>query len=754
MNRRISYAVRLASVKAYLADNKSLRDKAYELDVHYITLFRWVKRYRDGGEEALNNLHRTDFRRNRLSSKITEATVKLKEAKPYSTIHQARQSLNANGIIVSSTSIWRVWQEYGFCGFIKEKFANNFRLYIAKNSKLEFRAQTALKYLQNGNFKKAVKIVNSLPYCQLDKVLEKIPDKYLNLRRRVEKLPLIMRSEPYPQIRKKARVLRIRLEKGKLFYSALRAGVMELLTSGWIGDPEYQLLLAQHLERLLNVTNNSRFPDLGLLLTILIYKARAYAGLLKINEAIECARKCKKILKNRCAPNIKRTLSSLFATLGLNTDAYRLILEARSECTEDYERSNCDLLRAQYAAIAGNYRVACNVLKTRESLKTDWNASSYLLVKAECALGQGRPQKAQSYASLALEQSQKTGLRTNLHFSSLVCASAYMYLAEYKKAYSILTRFNSLFRKNNMKKYLTIRSLLSPEDSSRSINHESNLTADSQLVALLNNAQKSKKYHDYVKVYQYVQAHSIVGIFHQVVPFYAPLILKILGKCKSTKLPRTILRLPVFNKEPTVYYLKFLGHLVVNKNQRYLEVNLTPKDTAFLINFALKAGEPGKRISLKEIYRNFWRDSRNPSRNLSHLLVRIKKSINLPSHLLEFSYRKDNPYLVNRGIHFTTDYDEFKQTIAQAKALLRAGEWGFAKREFMRAFKLFRGEPFKKMYDNWSDDKRLEILFSYETEVKSFLRELVKRGRTKEAEKVIEKAVEIVPYLNENDMEI
>ena len=149
------------------------------------------------------------------------------------------------------------------------------------------------------------------------------------------------------------------------------------------------------------------------------------------------------------------------------------------------------------------------------------------------------------------------------------------------------------------------------------------------------------------------------------------------------------------------------------------------------------------------IYRNFLKKSKNPQRNLSHLLVRIKKAINLSSHLLEVSYKKDNPVLINKGIHFITDYDEYKQTLAQAKALLRTGEWKFAKSEFIRAFSLFRGEPFKKMYDDWSDDKRLEVLFSYESEVISFAKELRARGRKDEAEKLLRKAERIVPLERE-----
>ena len=179
-----------------------------------------------------------------------------------------------------------------------------------------------------------------------------------------------------------------------------------------------------------------------------------------------------------------------------------------------------------------------------------------------------------------------------------------------------------------------------------------------------------------------------------------------------------------------------MGKLIVYKNQRYLHIQLSPKDTSFLIYLALSAR---KQVFLERIYRNFWPNSKNPSRNLAHLLVRMRKTLKLPSHFL---YVKERKLVVE--CYFTTDYGEYQEHLAQAKALLRAGEWGFAKREFMQAFKLFRGEPFKKMYDDWSDDKRLEVLFSYEKEVRAFVEELHRRGRTEEARRVLERAERIV----------
>ena len=191
-----------------------------------------------------------------------------------------------------------------------------------------------------------------------------------------------------------------------------------------------------------------------------------------------------------------------------------------------------------------------------------------------------------------------------------------------------------------------------------------------------------------------------MGIFHRFIFFYPQCIISLIEKGKKTGLPKTILRLPIFNKEAPAYHIRFLGSLMVFKNQKYLKTKLKPKDSAFLIYLCQKAMEPKRSIDLNEVYRNFWPNSEKASRNFSHLLLRVKKALKIPSHLLTVSRSYGESSLINEGIYFTTDYQEFEQSLARAKALQRAGEWKFAKKEFLQAFKLFRGEPFKKNFDD------------------------------------------------------
>ncbi len=117
----------------------------------------------------------------------------------------------------------------------------------------------------------------------------------------------------------------------------------------------------------------------------------------------------------------------------------------------------------------------------------------------------------------------------------------------------------------------------------------------------------------------------------------------------------------------------------------------------------------------------------------------------MPTHLLEISRASGDSMLLNQGIYFTTDYQKFEQTLARAKALQRAGEWGFARKEYLRAFKLFRGEPFKKNFDNWSVDMRFRILTQFETEATAFAKSCIEHKNKNDARKILQKVLKIVP---------
>ena len=62
---------------------------------------------------------------------------------------------------------------------------------------------------------------------------------------------------------------------------------------------------------------------------------------------------------------------------------------------------------------------------------------------------------------------------------------------------------------------------------------------------------------------------------------------------------------------------------------------------------------------------------------------------------------------------------------------------------------MFRGEPFEKMYDQWSEDMRHRILTQLETDILNFIKECLNHNDRKDARKVSDKYSKLVPYSEE-----
>jgi len=81
--------------------------------------------------------------------------------------------------------------------------------------------------------------------------------------------------------------------------------------------------------------------------------------------------------------------------------------------------------------------------------------------------------------------------------------------------------------------------------------------------------------------------------------------------------------------------------------------------------------------------------------------------------------------------------------------LERSGEWGFAKKEYLMAFRLVRGVPFRRMFDRWSDDLQRVILNGLEREAISFVKGCLEHRNRRDARRVLERVSRIIPHSRE-----
>jgi transposase-like protein/DNA-binding winged helix-turn-helix (wHTH) protein len=727
---------RLESVKHYLNSPDSLRTTASRFGVSYRALHKWVQWYRQDGEKRLLSTYKRPW--NRCSSQLEEKVVGLKEAKPYLTLRKTRAMLRREGIAISLKGIWGIWKRYGYAGYRKDSLSNDFTEHCRWTKEAAHKFEQAKKLHSSGLIEQSAEVLNSIPVLPRNELLHQIPDKRLNRRRMVEKtLGSFGRIPVHPFMEELCALIRDCGKEG-MHYSAARLGVLESMALSWDAKPEEQL---EGSQRLLNALRKRKDCNSYLLFslrfTLLISMGIACVLLSKTREASQAASTCNRILKKRrhVSVNLMLDLGNLFGFLEDKRKAeywYRRCLEKANEA----EKRQVQNYLADVVFFRGEYSEALSILK--KAGVAEWVLYTRIhLFRCMDYLSRGKPQKAIALSIRTLNKLKKETLHGGITGAYSILASSYSSLGDGQKGRELLKRLQPFLEKYKLQRLLERLAVLTanPEKPySFQTPYEELLPAD-KLIFLLRRGE-------YRKAYRYAHRKGIVSELHRYVFFFPEAIIGLLERGKSTGLPAAMLRLPVFNRESPHYHIRFLGSLIIHKNGRYLKTKLAPKVSSFLIALAMKAGEPGKSISLDGLFDNYWKKSAFPSRNLTHILVELRKVLKIPSHLFEVSARSGN--LINRGIHFTTDYGEFKEWIAEARAFQRAGEWDFARKEFLRSFGLFRGEPFRKMYDNWSDDMRLEVLFTFEKEMRGFIEALSKMGRKADAARMERKMEKIV----------
>jgi len=678
----------------YYFNNGSLRKTAKEFNIHYQTLYRWVRDYKKNGEKIREKFI-IGYKRpwNRFPYEIEQKIVLLKEKEPSLTVREAKKILEKEGLKISIKGVWNVWKRYGYAGFKKDKFCYEFTKYIPW-SKEAIKKYNIAKFLyDSGKLKEASEILNSIPSLPENDLIPKIPYEYLNLKRKVEKMIYLFGDIPLKDYIKKIEKLYKEAEKKNLNYLLLRISIPKIVALQWQGKTNKVLKEIKKINKFIkNIKNPSLF---SIKFSLSIIEGNAYA-MCDIKRARKVAQFCSYLLKNKKIPSpyFALYLGVLYVNILEYNKAEYWILKGINKVDEETKNTHKEILCLIYLN-KGEYKKAINFLKGAKIHK--WGKSSLLLYKSTIWILKGEFQKALSIINFVSKLPKKES--KYLIFQCLFkLAYIYSLLNKNKEAKIILKKLFPFVKKN---KFLLYEKMIEP--LIKKDNSESEFPFEKIVLFL-----KNKKYY---RALNYAKKKGIIQHLYRYIAFFPESVNELIEKGKKIYLPKSILKFPVFNKKHPVYHIKFLGKLRIYKNKKYLNIKLSPKEASFLIHFALKADKPGKGIELDKIYENFWNKSSKPEKNLSTLLFKIKKKLKISSHLIEIS-KKEN-ILKNKGIYFTTDYSEFEFRIIQAKAFLNLEEYKLAKKEFLRAFKIFRDKPFKNMYDNWSEDLRAKILNRY-----------------------------------------
>jgi len=725
---------KIRAVATYLQNDQSLRKIAQTLGISHPTLWHWVRRYKKEGEEGLKE---KKLHKKRLAKNIETKVMLLKERYPFLTIIKAQQLMHSAGIKISEKGIWQIWKRYGLS---KRSIQTPLSPFGTPNSETIDGLMRTKDLLQLGKTKDAAKILNDLPCLSEDPILNEIPENFLSPRRKLDRLYLGFGKIPFPEYLKNTRRIKRLLENKGYFYSSIITSFLELQILDWLANPKEQIKILRRLHDRMR-----KIKDGVLKFHYFYERAAAYCKLLQIKKAFNDVERCRKLIYFLSSPYFWENYGDLLTYIGKDKSACYFYKKAFEKETnqEAVARLALKIARRGYG-MAGEYAECKKLLTKAETTRVSAGFGAlYALTRAYLSFGQGNLDEALQFFLESMKKCEKEKLHNFLYAVSSGLATIAMALGKKNEAKFHLQKYLPLMKKYRLKpEELILRCLLY---SVTSISKKFILISPLYLLNLLIQAKLTMKTANYQRARRYAQRQGLMGLFHRWVIFFSEPILYLLEKGRQVGLPRAILKFPIFNQKMSVYHIKFLGNLVIFKNQQYLKTKLRPREKALLIHFTLRIKEPHRTMPIKDILKNFWPKSINPSSLLSHLLVQLKRKMRLPGYLITINTRYPEPVLVNRGIYLTTDYNDFEISLAQAKALERTGEWGFARKEYLRAFKLFRGEPFRKMYDQWSEDMRHRILTQLETETVNFAKSCLVQNNKWDAKKVLEKILKIIP---------
>ncbi|MBE0433912.1 helix-turn-helix domain-containing protein, partial [candidate division WOR-3 bacterium] len=518
-NRR---ALRLKVALHYLQNGVSLRQTALTFHIAYRTIFNWVKRYREQGEEGLLSTYKRPW--NRAKPDFEEKIALMKEHDPGLTVRKAREYLEKEGIRISIKGIWGIWKRYGYAGLNHRNMARSF-IDCSWTSEAKEKCESARRFFDQDDIKKAAELLNSVPAMPANDLLSRIPDSLLNLRRQVEKNVLLFGMLPVHSYLERLGTLYDDCCGRKLYYSTLVVGLTEIKALSWSGEPLKMLSKAKELRDLLEKNGDCHSYILfAPRLSILISEGIANLRLLKTEAASGMAKICRQLLKRQkyVSPFLASDLAQLYAQLENYREAEYWYLAALATLTGEDEKLVKSLLTDVFV-MRGDYKRA---LSMWAGVQLDYwgNHSKMLRIQSVWSLIRGAPNKGISYATSVLASLKKEGIQADVFGCNFTIASAYCSLGERTKAAHTLTRVLPFLVRNRLEDMKTIVEILLSRKARDKIPESLEHSRPTIILALL------LKNRQYTKALKYAERRGIMGMLHRYIFFFPEAITPLLEK--------------------------------------------------------------------------------------------------------------------------------------------------------------------------------------------------------------------------------
>ena len=720
-------------IEEYL-NNGSLRKVAKKFKIHYLTLWKWLRDYKENGGKILEKKYKNQ--KNKISEKFSKDIYLFKEKNPWCTIKECKMFLEKKGIKVSEKTIWKVWEKAGFSK--DDKKDSLYSPLAISNSENISLIEKAKSLLEKKEIKKAYILINSMMGYPLDPFIKNIPDKFLSDRRKLDKIYLSFGEIPLEESLKKLENLRKIFLRKKHIYSYIKCALLELMYLSWIHDIKKEAKLLKSLEKY-----TKKIKKMSINFLFAFHKGIFYSYILKGKEAKKFYRICKKIAYLKNKSQYWNIMGSFATFLGEYKEAFYFYKKALiTEKNEEY-KNYWKIRMASCLAHMGNFHESLKILKESESKPLIFNIHSKI-IEAMCNFGKGKFEKCINILNEIIKEARKEQLRNYVHVISLIMASVNRFWGNKKESLKFLKRELILLKNSNMRRDLIIREILLKKKTNI---EKFNEILNFPLIKLLFYLEKSQNsIKNYYNALNFAKQKGILLDFYRFIPFYPKSIENLSRANKKSYIPNCLLKFPIFETENINFKINILRRFEVKKEGKIIDEIFFPQEESFIVFLAInyKKGE----ISLTEIYENFWNNILNPYENFKNLLYRIRKKLKIPSTFLNIKSLKGEKYLIIKKIVFYTDYENFKNSVFRARMMEKIGEIEKALKEYENAFKIFEEMPFQKCYNKFCENIRTEILMNLYENLPAFLRLLKYKGKNKLIKRIVNKFSKFIP-LNE-----
>jgi tetratricopeptide (TPR) repeat protein len=677
---------------------------------------------------------------NRAADTLEARCVQLKEQNPSLTLRHARKILIEEGFSISLKGIYGIWQRYNILKrSIEDPLSPLGQLTREARNALVEAGEILKRGRDEAHQKQAALIVNAMPAYpgKNAQLLNRIDDEYLSPRRQLDKLYPCFMKMPMPEYAEKAHSIRLMLEQQRKKYSAIVAGLNEAVALQWMRTPKEEIKLHKILR---GYAGKLRDPVLNFQLSYL--PATAYVELGDMKQAHYLMNRSRRLLRALPHASFFESYGDLMTFVGDYRTALVYHGKALARRREKTDRTRLLVKITLNHVIAGEYFDALRVSAMLAIAPDDEYYMDYTAGRGFMCYGLGQFEKALRYVRETLDRAEKEQFRNTLYSAIIVLTATARALEKFREARSTLRKYLKLVQKYRLEREKALLEFFLEDKFPPS---QFSSVPVFILANMLIKAHTSLRVKDFRRACAYAQKRGLLGFLHRYVVFAPEIVLNLARKGYKTGLPNTVMNFPVFNKETPVYHVKFLGPMTVFCNNHRLRVNLTPKEESMVIHLALRLGEPGKTIPVKDLCRNFWPRSAKPSSQLSHMLVRLRSELRIPKHLMSISAHIGERILINNGLYIATDHQDLEIALAEARALQRAGEWPYARDKFQRALRILRGEPFSRNYDEWSEDMRAIIRNQVESVIMNFLQDVNKLKKQKMTARILDRLKKVFP---------